>query len=525
MSATPASRLALARAACALVMLAPAVAHADVDRSMSLAEVLRIALQHNGDLYLSQNDAAIANDELELARSAFVPRFQSEARLSRERQAGSATSFAWTDASVQGSIELFGRAPTGLAYSLRFGAARQHHADPFATVFSPANTTSLTLSVTQPLLRGAWAAARLPIDVADLRRAATNEQLRVRLEQVLGQVEVAYWTLALAHREQQARASSLKVAEEQLADSTRLARLGTISNLDVVEARAGVSRRQQDLIRSKQDLAVAESGLIALMQEPSSRDAIVPADSAEVVVAPSSIDEHMEIARRSRPDLVAAAALVKAEEAALQLARNELLPALDVVASFGAVGFSGTLQRNYATAGVVDGTLDPPYALAGDVDGGVSRSLANLATGGEYIVSVGLKLELPISARGPRSRHDRQRHVLERARLVEQSLVTNVRNELRRSLELLNGDAEQVKIADELVAHNQKLLIGMRKQFTLGGITSFDVLRVADELTRAQIDAARTRANYRISLARLAAARGTLLQHHRIDVSALRVSP
>lgn len=512
------------RAACTLVVIVPAVAHAD-ERSLSLADVLRIALQHNGDLHVSQTDAAIASDELEAARAVFAPRFVSEVRFARERQAGSATSVAWSDARIQGSVELLGRVPTGLAYSLRFGAGREDYENPFATVFSPANTTSLTLSVTQPLLRGAWAAAGLPIEIADRRRAASHEQLRVRLEQVVGQVEVAYWTLALAHREQEARASSLRVAEEQLADSARLARLGTISELDVVEARAGVSRRQQELTRSRQDLAIAEAGLRALLQEPGGSAAIVPVDVAELVAVALSIDEHMEIARRSRPDLAAAAALVKAEEAALQQAANELLPALDVVASIGVVGFSGTLQRNYLTAGVVDGKLDPPYAVADDVNGGAGQSLANLVTGGAYVVSLGLKLELPIANRGPRSRHDRQRHLLERARLVEHSLLASVRNELQRSLELLAGDAEEVKIADELVAHDTRLLAGMRKQFALGGITSFDVLRVADELARAQIDAARARANYRISLARLAAARGTLLQHHQIDVPALRAAP
>jgi outer membrane protein len=515
----------LARVTCTLAMITSAVAQADAGRSMSLAEALRIALQHNTELYVSQQDAAIANDELELARAAFTPRLLSEARLSSERQAGSATSFAWTDSSIQGSVGLVGRVPTGLAYSLRFGAVHQRDSNPFATVYSPANTTSLTLSVTQPLLRGAWAAARLPIEVADRRRAATDDQIRVRLEQVVGQIEVAYWTLALAHREREARKSSLELAQEQLADSARLARLGTISELDVVEAKAGVSRRRQELVRSERDLAVAESGLISLLQEPdpgAAIDAIVPVDTAEIVDVASSIDEHLEIARRSRPDLVAAAALVRAEDAALELAENELLPALDVVASFGVTGFSGTLQHNYLTAGVVNRTLDPPYIIADDVDGGAGRSLVNLTTGGQYAVSLGLRLELPIDHRGPRSRYDRQRHLLERARLLEHSLLTSVRNELKRSLELLHSDADEVKVADELVAHNEQLLIGMRKRFTLGGITSFDVLRVADELTRARIDAARTRANYRISLARLAAARGTLLQHHGIDVSALR---
>ena len=125
------------RAACTLVVIAPAVAHAD-ERSLSLADVLRIALQHNGDLYLSQTDAAIASDELEAAKAVFAPRFVSEVRLARERQAGSATSVAWTDARIQGSVELFGRVPTGLAYSLRFAAGREDYANPRSATTSTA---------------------------------------------------------------------------------------------------------------------------------------------------------------------------------------------------------------------------------------------------------------------------------------------------------------------------------------------------------------------------------------------------
>ncbi|MBC7976074.1 MAG: TolC family protein, partial [Myxococcales bacterium] len=104
------------------------------------------------------------------------------------------------------------------------------------------------------------------------------------------------------------------------------------------------------------------------------------------------------------------------------------------------------------------------------------------------------------------------------------ALLARVDNEVRRSVALLQSDEALAKAADEAVTVNERLLVGMRKRFSAGAITSFDVLRVADELTRAKIEAARARVSYRISLARLATADGTLLPQRNITASSLRSS-
>ncbi|MEJ7598960.1 MAG: TolC family protein, partial [Kofleriaceae bacterium] len=70
-----------------------------------------------------------------------------------------------------------------------------------------------------------------------------------------------------------------------------------------------------------------------------------------------------------------------------------------------------------------------------------------------------------------------------------------------------------------------KLLDGTRKRFRAGAGTSFDVLRVSEELTRARVEAARARAGYRASITRLAVSTGTLLDSAGVSVTSLGGSP
>jgi outer membrane protein TolC len=489
------------------------VAHAE-PRAMTLGDAIAIALQHNQDIYIAKADTAIASDDVAFARSIFAPHLVSELRLWSTRSPGSATNIDFTEKALSANVELDGKIATGLTYALALGTLNER-IDGFGFAYNPANTAGVTVTVAQPLLRGAGGRAnRAQIVVATRRREVSEAQLRVRLEQIVGDVVVAYWTLALAYKEVEARQSSLKLAQDQLADSTRLSKLGSISDLDVVEARAGVGKQQQQLLRSRQSVIDADSklrsvifGATALADDVT----IVPTDDPEIAPVTANLEEHLALARKNRPDVLAARAAMRAEEAGLAETRNGLLPQLDLFATGGLIGFAGEPDP-----GFVGAMFDPDYT------GGAGKAFGNLTTTGQYAVSVGLRLDLPLDNSGARARHDRQRHVLARAKLVEQKIQADIGNQIRTSIALLRSDEELKKQADEVVADNDKLLKGMRKRFAGGTITSFEVLRVADELSRAQIEAARARASYRVALARLATVDGTLLQSLAIKISSLR---
>lgn len=490
------------------------------ERPLSLAEALSIALEHNGDLYLAKTDVAVAADEIAIADSIFVPSLLGEVRVSTNRNPASPTTPDYTQKVGAATLGITGRRPFGLNYTITVGSTYEsleanNSVDP-VSYYDPGYTTTVGIELVQPLLRGAGSRANeAAIVVATHRKNVSEQQLRVQVQRVVGEVVVAYWTLALAYKEIEARESQLKLAEDQVAESTRLVKLGSLSDLDITEARAAVARQKQQLLRAEQASIDNEAKLRTLLVGGdgawSAGQRLVPSDDADTREPPGTLEHHVETARKNRPDIALAHSQVDADRAALAQTENDLKPVLDLFATGGLIGFAGE-----PVGGIDPNVFDP------DFTGRTGKSFANVGSRGDYQVQVGLRLELPLSNQAARARHARQRHLVKRAQIAEETIGAQVRNDVQTAISLLTSDLAQRAAADDAVADNEKLLAGMRKRFAGGLITSFDVLRVADQLTLARIEAARTRASYQVSRARLAAADGTLLQSLNITLSMLK---
>jgi outer membrane protein TolC len=488
---------------------------------LSLAEAVRTAIASDAELYVVREDARDAADGIALARAAFLPRLSGEIYGTRNAQPPSVTSFAAVDTIAAATLGIAGRIETGMTYNVSAGLLRQDRDDPLSKVYDAATTTTVRAEIVQPLWRGAFAAARQPIVVASLRRNRSDQELRARIERTVGAVEVAYWDLVRARSERDARTSALELAKQQAEESRGLRRLGTGTDLDVVEAEAGVSRRQQELLQAEQDVVEADGRLFAAIGvrdgDPGwiASDAIVPTDAAEVESRPMDVGAQLALARTKRADVLAARDLVAAETAELAVTDDQRRAALDLVATAGTVGFAGAFAATNATAGVI---ADPAY------DGGIATSLAN-TLGRDLNLFVGLRFEMALGNHEAEVRHSIQRRAVSRARLVERQTLARIESEVRTTVARLAVNSELVQAADRTVELSDKLLEGMRKRFRAGASTTFDVLRVSDELTRARVEAARARANYRVSLTQLAAVTGTLLEGLGITVESLGTSP
>jgi outer membrane protein TolC len=501
-----------------LAIVAGGQARAAPRRELTFADAVRIALAHNGNLGVAQTDVDIARADTDIARSVFDGLILGNLRGFREDQPGTSTRDAWTDTAVTGSVGYEGRTEYGLRYGLELGALYDRFSNPFYTTYRPATTATVTFKIEQPLMRGAGRAANMaPITVASRRADVSERELRRQLEDIVSDVEVTYWSLALAYKEVEARQASLKLAEDQVTQSARLHALGSIAELDVTEARAGVERMKLQLASAQRGVLDAEGKLRAVLigaPDWNPEEQLVPIDSPSPASASYSADEQLALALKNRPDLAVSRALIDAEQSALAAVRNDLKPQLDLIASAGAIGFAGELALTPGLAPTF--TPDPKY------EGGPLTMVKNLATAGNYTVMVGLKLVLPVHNSAARARYARQEHAVELARLAEGVLLAQVENEVRTSINILKADDELRHAADRAVAVNEELLAGMRKRYSAGALTSFDILRIADELARSKIAAASARVSYQISLARLARANGTLLDSLNITVAALR---
>jgi len=497
---------------------------------LSLADAVGAALTSNAELYIAREDAREAADGIALARAAFMPRVLGEISGTRNDQPPSATSFAAVDSITTATLAVTGRVQTGLTYNVSAGLMREDRDDPFATVYNAAVTTTVHAEIVQPLLRGAFAAARQPIVVASLRRNRSEQELRARVERTIGAVEVAYWNLVRARSERDARTSALALAKEQADESSGLRRLGTGSDLDVVEAEAGVSRRRQELLQAEQDLVAADGGLFEALGvrdgDPGwvASRAIVPTDAAQIEPRRIDVDEQLALARTRRADVLAAQDRVAAETAELAVTDDQRRVALDLVASAGTVGFAGALAATDATAGVNGAGLAPPYMTDPAYEGGIGTSIKN-TLGRDLNLFLGLRFEMAFGDHEAEVRHAIQRRSVSRARLAERATLARIESEVRTAVARLAVNAELVEAADRTVELSAKLLDGTRKRFRAGASTTFDVLRVSEELTRARIEAARARADYRVTLTRLAAATGTLLDRFGVSVENLGAPP
>ncbi|HEY0251898.1 MAG TPA: TolC family protein, partial [Kofleriaceae bacterium] len=471
---------------------------------------------HNGDLIVARTDIDLADDDVALADSVYAPRFVASARFSKDHELGSTTRLTLDDRVITGSIGLEGKIQSGATYSLAFTVNDERFFSPLLSIFNPAYSNTLSLNVVQPLLRnGGFQTNKLPIVVAGLRRDLSEQQLRAKLEDLVGQVEIAYWQLALAYKERDARTASVKTAQEQVQESTRLVKLGSISDLDVVEAKAGVGRAQQELLRAEQEITASEGRLrlvtLGTGAELSS-DPLVPTDDPMIAPIQYALEDHLKSARDSRPDVIAARSQLQAERTAQGVTENALLPQLDLILGGSVIGFAGELDQRSGLADQLVGFGPDPVSL-----GGEGQGLENLKNG-NYLVSAGLRLELPIVNSAARARNDRQAHVVERARLQHETLLREVELQIRNSLQLVRDGEKLEKAADDAVAIETQLLAGVRKRFASGASTSFDVLRVSDQLAQSQIEAARARVNYRLALVRLAISDGTLLESHHVSL-------
>jgi outer membrane protein TolC len=497
---------------------------------LSLADAVRTAIASDADLYIAREDARDAADGIALARAVFGTRLFGEVSGARNDQPPTATSFAAVDTIEAATFGIAGRIETGLAYKISGGLTRQDRDDPFATVYNAAETTTVQAEITQPLWRGAFAAARQPIIVASLRRNRSEQELRARVERAVGAVDVAYWNLVRARSERAARTSALALAKEQVEESRGLRRLGTGSDLDIVEAEAGVSRRHQELLQTEQDVAEADGRLFEALGvrigDPGwvAGRAIIPIDAAQIELRTVEVDAQLALARTRRADVLAAHELTAAETAELAVTDDQRRAALDLVVSAGTVGFAGALAATNATTGVNGGGLDPPYRTDPAYDGGLGTSLKN-TLGRDLNLSIGLRFELPLGNHEAEIRHAIQRRSVSRARLAERATFARIEGEVRTTVARLAISVELVEAADRTVELSAKLLDGMRKRFRAGAATTFDVLRVSEELTRARIEAARARADYRVSLTRLATATGTLLDRFGVTLESLGAPP
>lgn len=204
------------------------------------------------------------------------------------------------------------------------------------------------LTVTQPLARDAgFEATGSRIRLAEFDADAARQATADTESSTAADAVLAYLDLAMAQKRLMAWDEKIAMARQLAADAAALARLGRLPETDVWEVEnnlarylAGASEAQQALVERINKMR----GLLLL----SAADGWAPLRATDALpqVGPVvlNLEQDLQVAIDKRPDYRMRKLIVEREGVQLVFARNQKLPRIDLVASYGQNGLAQAIR-------------------------------------------------------------------------------------------------------------------------------------------------------------------------------------
>ncbi|MHC4712059.1 MAG: TolC family protein [Planctomycetota bacterium] len=432
--------------------------------TLTLAEAIALAMRANLDLRVAGYSPLIFNEEIGRALSEFDPTVGSAFGYSSQRTPSFSTTIPTTSTRRWNlDLGLGTKTLSGASLSVSMMNYETRTNNLFISSESPFYETRISFSLTQPLLRNAG------VDVNRTGIVIAQNNLRISVfdfeEQVMDlllDVSNAYWNLVFFREDMKAREKSLQAAEDFLKNTQIKLDAGAVPEIEVTRARARVADRQQQIVISRAAISEAEDRLRSLLGTDKSllmsTAPIVPTDVPSVRADNLDLPASVNYALSGRPDIRRQRVVLESYDLLVAQAKNQLLPQVDLEATYALNGLGDTWGDNFHMIGTLD----------------------------QRDITAGLTFSVPIGNRSARSGYSRTRYerlqALTRYAIVERDITLAVKDAIRAvSTSLQSVETSRVRVqasAEQLEAEKSKYDVGL-------GI-SLDVLDAQEALQQAE---------------------------------------
>ncbi|MFB3907969.1 MAG: TolC family protein [Candidatus Eisenbacteria bacterium] len=447
---------------------------------LSLEEAQRLAIDRSTDLGQARAARVAAEGAARRESGKFDPELFAEVSHTQE-DASSASPFAGADLlRTKTTLGLAGarmQLPLGTRLEAAMTTTRLRTNSGFAAL-DPEYDAFGSLSITQPLLQGFGAGTRAPLAAAQIGEQAARSREDEATRAVQADVQIAYWDLYAAERDYAVQKLIVGQAEALLEETRTRAGAGLVGPSEVANARVFLAEQRQAQLDREEDLdrlsdrmarligsrPQGQEGRFRPTDEPPSRFPIAGADSLVRVAI-----ERNEGLQAMREDVVATRTLARG-------AAWNALPALDLVASVGGNGLSGTPRS------VIFGS----DTLRTSISGSASDAWSDVFGRDNPTWSVGLRMSVPIGSREGRGERDRLRAEQERARWAVEDASRRLADQVREThRELVNASRRLEAARDGVDAAQEQVRIGMI-EYRNGRTTAFELVRLGADVASAQ---------------------------------------
>lgn len=469
--------------------------------TISMERAIRSAAQRNAQLQFDRLRPAISESQIVAAEANFDWTFFVNGRYQNIDRPRTSSTFFGTAADVFEQADVTTgvrrRLTSGGTFTLDTSWTRVDNDTPGLTVNpNPANTVTVGAQLTQPLLRGAGSDVNLAsVRIAENGARDDVAQLKSNVITTLRQTEEAYWQLVQAH---QNLLIQQRLLERGISVRDKIIGRGILDATDaqVADAKAEVESRKAQVIRAQRTLRSTSDQLKVLINDPEltigSEVLLMPADIAIDEPIRFSLVDAVTTALTERPEITRALISIDDSTIRKSIARNQLLPRLDL-----------ELSARYAA-----------------LDENVGDAYSDIWEGGFIDYVVGLTYEYAIGNRAANA--ELRRRQLENIQAVTsfqntvQQVVLEVKNALRDTVTGYKLIA-QTRAARFAATENLRALEVQIE--TTGGYTAFNLdqwLSRQQALSLAEAEEVQALVNYNIAISRLYAATGRTLERNGI---------
>jgi outer membrane protein TolC len=331
-------------------------------------------------------------------------------------------------------------------------------------------------------------------------------------------------------------------ARKQLEHNRRLVNEGLLAPIDVVAAEAQISGFEQSVYSALDDVGRAENNLKNLVAEnreaPIWRSAIVPSESVELAPPQVALEDAMQSALKSRPELSSSDVAREINEIEQRFAREQTRPQVDLVASYSMVGLAGSQtsstgtnpltaqnaqirQRINELSGIVglEPLPEPPVQqLPGELVGGEAQSLANIALNRFTNFRAGVTINLPFRNTTAKAQYGRTLVDAERIRTQREQLEQLIQVDVRNALQQVRTSESRLRAAASARSASEQQYASEQRKLDAGQSTVFLVLERQTQLATARGNELRAQTELNKAIAEFQRATGNALEQNRVEI-------
>ncbi|HTC62126.1 MAG TPA: TolC family protein [Candidatus Saccharimonadales bacterium] len=360
----------------------------------------------------------------------------------------------------------------------------------FLNLYNPDVQSALSVTITQPLLRGFGVLPNTRLIIEAKRTIKVGlSQLEQQVMATTAQVSNDYWELVYARENVKVQDAAVGVSQQLYDENSMRLQIGTLSSLDVLTAQSQLATDKQALVQAQSVQLQDETTLL----NDITKDPLAPAlMGAEIIpttmISTPDTGENVQIADavkeawQKRPELKQASLNLENAGTDVKATKNELLPSVNLFGEYIASGLGGV--QTVTTSG---GVFVFP--------GGTPQDLGRVFNGSYSTFEGGINFTLPIRNRAAQADNAQ-------ALLVERQQKTQYRQEqnvifvsVRNALIAMREDRASLAAAEEARNLAVQTLKDEEEKYRLGASTSYNVVLRSRDVTSAEGTELRDRIN------------------------------